>query len=122
MRLRTFLPALALGVTLSGCNLLGGLMGGGGGTPPETLTVKNGSGETLFYLYARPSGTNSWSDDLLEGDAYTMSDGETGSIKLPSSRSCLYDFRGTALSAEKEYVASKFNVCRNGTLTIGTMR
>lgn len=120
MRLRTLLPVLALAATVPACSILP--MSGGGGTPPEKLTVLNESGETLFYLYARPSGSQEWSGDLLKDEAYTMSDGERGTITLPTSRSCTYDFRGTDLSASKEYVATRFDVCKNRTLTVGAMR
>lgn len=121
MRARSILPALALAAALPACSVL--TMGrSSDGTPPENLTVKNSAGETLFYLYARPSGSDTWSSDLLEGNAYTMSDGETGSIRLPASRSCTYDFRGTNLGGTKQFTAMGFNVCRNGTLTVGTLR
>lgn len=119
MRARTLLPVLALAATLPACSIL---PMSGGNTPPEKLTVRNEAGETLFYLYARPSGTNTWSGDLLKDEAYTMSNGESGMITLPASRSCTYDFRGTNLGGTKEYTAMGFNVCRNGTLTVGTLR
>lgn len=119
MRLRTALPALALLAALPACSVLGKK---DGGSPPETLQVRNASGETLFYVYARPSGTSEWGSDLLAGDSYTMSDGETGTVRLPRSRSCLYDFRGTNLRAEKQAVVSDVNVCRTPTVVIPAMR
>lgn len=121
MRLRTLLPVLALAATVPACSILPM----SGGTPPEKLTVLNESGETLFYLYARPSGSQEWSGDLLsdpDDETYTMSDGERGTVPLPASRSCTYDFRGTDLGGTKEYVATRFDVCKNRTLTVGAMR
>ncbi len=119
MRLRTALPALALLATLPACSVLGKK---DAGTPPEKMEVRNSTGETLFYLYARPAGTTTWSEDLLDGDAYTMSDGESGQITLPRSRTCLYTFRGTDLSATKQVVLTDVDVCRTRTLVVTAMR
>ncbi len=110
---------VALTATLPACSVLGKK---DGGSPPETMQVRNASGETVFYLYARPSGTSEWGSDLLSGDSYTMSDGKTGTVTLPRSRSCMYDFRGTNLRAEKQVVVPNVNVCRTPTVVVPAMR
>lgn len=89
----------------------------------DTITITNQVGETIFYLYARKSGAETWSRDLLADagdDLYTFQDQETGDLKIPGLRSdnCRFDLKATRLD-ENQVLSTKNNVdlCRNNNIT-----
>ncbi|HRR07257.1 MAG TPA: hypothetical protein PLO56_01045 [Rhodothermales bacterium] len=107
-----------------------------GVTPPEpdepsepeedgnAITLTNQVGETIFYFYARPAGSDTWSGDLLANagdDLYTFQDQETGSLKIPGLRAgnCRFDLKATRLD-ENQILSTKNNVdlCRNTNITL----
>jgi hypothetical protein len=57
------------------------------------FTLNNNSSQSLHYMYAAPSNTADWGDDLL-GEKGTLESGEQGTVFIgDGSDQCLYDFR-----------------------------
>lgn len=89
----------------------------------QEVKVTNNIGETIFYLYARKSGTSDWGEDLLAtaGEVlYTFQDKETGSLSIPgfSRSACKFDFKATALDKSKVLkTLNNVDLCRNPNVT-----
>lgn len=92
-------------------------------TSGNSIQVTNGVGETIFYLYVRPSGSGQWSGDLLAGagqDLYTFQDGETGDLAIPGlgDGTCRFDFKATALDESNVLsIVSNVDLCNNPSVT-----
>ena len=91
-------------------------------SPDGKITVSNNAGETIFYLYARQSGSNDWGEDLLKDagqELYTFQDGETGSLKIPglSRSNCKFDFKATRLDGTVITEMRNLNLCNNPSVT-----
>ena len=87
-------------------------------SPDGKITVSNNAGETIFYLYARQSGSNDWGEDLLKDagqELYTFQDGETGSLKIPglSRSNCKFDFKATRLDGTVITETRNLNLCND---------
>jgi hypothetical protein len=65
---------------------------GSGGSGSLTVTVVNNTGETIWYLYAKPSSSSDWGQDRL-GSSSTLSNGSSLEISLPTAGN--WDFRGS---------------------------
>jgi hypothetical protein len=77
----------------------------------------NNSSQSLHYMYAAPSETSEWGDDLL-GETGTLEAGEQGIVFIgDGSDQCLYDFRfETAQGGELE--AFEVDICVLGSYTL----
>jgi len=89
----------------------------------NSIQVTNSVGETIFYLYVRPSGSGQWSGDLLAGagqDLYTFQDGETGDLAIPGlgDGTCRFDFKATALDESKVLsTVNNVDLCNSPSVT-----
>ncbi|MBL7979166.1 MAG: hypothetical protein JNN12_12560 [Bacteroidetes Order II. Incertae sedis bacterium] len=92
-------------------------------TTGQEITVTNQVGETIFYLFARPSGSEDWGQDLLENAGetlYTFQHEESGALMIPGlgQGNCKFDFKGTRLNeSEVLTVKNKVDLCRNNAIT-----
>lgn len=85
---------------------------GQGGT--STITVRNQSSETIYYLYVSPAGTNQWGEDRL-GSSNALSPDEEATFQLGGlgGNNCLFDVRGTDLSKNEIVTLRRRNLCEN---------
>jgi hypothetical protein len=81
------------------------------------FTLINNSSQSLHYMYAAPSTTTEWGDDLL-GETGTLEPGEQGIVFIgDGSDQCLYDFRfETAEGGELD--AYEVDICELGSYTL----
>ena len=81
------------------------------------FTLINNSSQSLHYMYAAPSETTDWGDDLL-GDTGTLESGDQGVVFIgDGSDQCLYDFRfETAEGGELD--AYEVDICELGSYTL----
>jgi hypothetical protein len=72
---------------------------------PVTVTVKNSTGITLYYIYISPTSSGSWGSDQL-GSSETLANGASKTFTITSGT---YDFKGSSylslVSYEKRSVA-----------------
>jgi hypothetical protein len=83
----------------------------------STITVRNQSSETIYYLYVAPAGSNQWGDDRL-GSSNALSPDEEATFQLGGlgGNNCLFDVRGTDLSKNEVVTLRRRNLCENKTL------
>lgn len=81
------------------------------------FTLINNSSQSLHYMYAAPSNTTDWGDDLL-GESGTLEAGYQGTVFIgDGSDQCLYDFRfETAEGGELD--AYEVDICELGSYTL----
>jgi hypothetical protein len=81
------------------------------------FTLVNNSSQSLHYMYAAPSKTTDWGDDLL-GETGTLESGEQGIVFIgDGSDQCLYDLRFET-GEGSELDAYEVDICELGSYTL----
>lgn len=87
------------------------------GAQTRELVIVNQTGATLYFLYASPSDSETWGDDLL--GAAVLGNGETHRIRLRAAAEAagLYDVRAID-SNDNEYIVWSWDLVRENRVVI----
>ncbi len=87
------------------------LSAGAAAAQERVLTVINNNAATLVELYTSPANSDTWGDDLMQGQ--TLATGETGELTIADgSAECVYSVRavfddGSEVDGETDICATE---------------
>jgi hypothetical protein len=91
------------------------LSAGAAAAQDRVLTVINNSAATLTELYTSPANSDTWGDDLMQGQ--TLATGETGELTIADgSEECAYSVR--AVFDDGNEIEGETDVCSTDGFTL----
>lgn len=84
-----------------------------------SIGVENKTGETIFYFFARRTGTSDWGNDLLPSDHTLQNEAEV-TVVIPNlgGTNCRFDLKGTNLEKTVTYTMRNVNLCDRKMVTV----